>query len=124
MADNPAGVGPAGTVHCDLPSWAAFTSDQIAGARGEPALLSSSTYEALHTVVGDDHALGWLGTDRDWAGGPVLTHTGSNSLWYSVVWLAPEIDTAYLAVTNIAASDTGRALDGLIGALIEGGPTP
>lgn len=122
-ADNPAGLGPAGTVNCSLESWSKFLSDQAAGARGEDALLTAVSYEMLHTSQGDDYALGWGVADRDWAGGKVLVHSGSNTIWMATTWVAPELNAAYMATTNIAAPDTAYALDDAITALIVDGPS-
>ena len=121
LADNPPGLGPAGTVHCDMADWSKFAADQVAGARGDQALLTPESYTTLHTPLGDDYALGWGVFDREWSGGTALSHSGSNTLWFSQVWLAPELDSAYLVVTNIAASDTPYAVDAAITELIVDG---
>ena len=98
--DNPAVLGPAGTVHASLRDWAKFVADQIRGARGGRALLKPKTYARLHTPpFGGEYALGWLRLERDWAGGAVLTHAGSNTMNYAVVWMA----------APAAASSAGRA---------------
>lgn len=106
LADNPAAIAPASAVHGSLEDWARFVALHLAGARGEGALLSECTFRALHEPVGD-YAMGWIVGSREWAGGRVLTHAGSNTMWYAVTWIAPERDLAVLAVTN-RGGDPGR----------------
>ncbi len=119
-ADNPPVVGPAGTVHCSLSDWAKFIADFLRGARGEKALLNPAIYEMLGTpLYGGDYALGWLVADRDWGGGKVLTHTGSNTMNLAVAWLAPLRDFAVLVVTNQGPPASVKACDEAASALIK-----
>ena len=100
-ADNPPLLGPAGTVHMPLGAWARFVADQLAGARGGPALLPKEAYQHLHQPwPGGEYARGWLVAQRDWAKGTALTHGGSNTLHCALVWMAPNLDRAYLVVAN------------------------
>ena len=118
-ADNPPVMGPAGTVHATIGDWGKFISDQLKGARGERALLKPYTYKKLHTPPAEgNYALGWIVAERDWAGGPALTHAGSNTLNYCVVWMAPRIDLAALACTNQGGPIAARATDDAVAAMI------
>jgi CubicO group peptidase (beta-lactamase class C family) len=118
--DNPAVMGPAGTVHASLADWARFIADQLRGARGEKALLRPETYVRLHTPpFGGQYALGWLVAEREWGGGTVLTHAGSNTMNYAVVWIAPKLDLAVLAVANQGGPAGQKACDQASGALIK-----
>ena len=78
--------------------------------------------ERLHTPVGD-YAGGWGVVERPWAAvdgnGVVLTHAGSNTMWFAVIAVAPELGLAFLAATNAASNDAQAATNGLIDALIE-----
>lgn len=117
--DNPPVLGPAGRVHCTLSDWAKFIADQLRGARGEKALLRAESYQRLHTPpFGGDYALGWLVTERDWGGGTVLTHAGSNTMNFAVVWMAPKRDFAVLVVTNQGGDAAAKACDEAAAALI------
>ncbi len=117
--DNPPVLGPAGRVHCSLGDWALFISDQLRGARGEKALLKTETYLKLHTpLFGGNYALGWGVVEREWGGGPVLTHAGSNTMNYAVAWLAPRRDFAVLVVTNQGGEPASKACDETASALI------
>ena len=128
-ADNPSGLGPAGTVHLslgDLLKYAAFHAD--AGRRG--GLLSTGTFRDLHDpVAGENYSLGWNVTTRPWAGGTALTHTGSNRQWFAVAWIAPARDAAVVAMTNIgdneghaASTATDEAVAALIGKCLQNSP--
>jgi CubicO group peptidase (beta-lactamase class C family) len=117
--DNPPLLGPAGTVHCTLGDWAKFVADQLRGARGEKALLKPETYKELHTApFGGFYALGWLVAQREWGGGTVLNHNGSNALNYAVAWVAPLRDFAVLVVTNQGGPAAVKACDEASGALV------
>ena len=118
--DNPPVMGPAGTVHLRLADWAKFAADQLRGDRGEKALLKPETYKRLHTPpFGGDYALGWLTADREWGGGTVLTHAGSNTMNYAVVWLAPARGFAVLVVCNQGGPAAAKACDEAAGKLIQ-----
>jgi len=118
--DNPAVIGPAGTVHCSISDWAKFVADHLRGARGEPALLKPESYKRLHTpAFGGDYACGWLVAERPWGGGTVLTHAGSNRMNYAVVWMAPKRDFAVLVCTNQGGDSATKATDEAAAALIK-----
>jgi CubicO group peptidase (beta-lactamase class C family) len=102
-ADNPVGIGPAGIVHCSIGDWAKFAAANLPSAKTK--LVKPDTLAKLHTPVPGDppYAMGWIvAHNQPWAGGPALTHAGSNTMWYAVAWLAPEKDFAVLAVCNQA----------------------
>lgn len=121
-ADNPPTLGPAGTVHCDLKSWGKFVAANLVGPDGGSPLLPAALWNELHEPLVGSYALGWGVTDRGWANGLTLTHTGSNTMWYAVVWAAPNIDRAFVAITNTTAPDAstvGSTLDTLIWNMIQ-----
>jgi CubicO group peptidase (beta-lactamase class C family) len=129
-ADNPAVVGPAGTVHCSILDWARFAQLHLRGARetgvievraGDKALaLKHETFATLHDdALKQEYAMGWAVLDREWARGRVLTHSGSNSMWFASVWIAPQRDAAILAACNYGGREGAQACDAAIGALIE-----
>ncbi|HXH73648.1 MAG TPA: hypothetical protein VNJ08_01690 [Bacteriovoracaceae bacterium] len=61
---------------------------------------------------------GWGLEYRNWAGGPVLTHNGSNTVNYAVTWVAPKKGLILMSATNyggVGASDaTNEAIDQMI----------
>ena len=68
---------------------------------------------------GMDYAGGWLTANRSWGGGAVLTHAGSNTMWYCVAWVAPKKDFAVLAAANLGGDDASQACDEAAAALIQ-----
>lgn len=142
-ADNPPAIGPAGTVHMSLPDWARFVALH---ARADHALLddkpaddpafalvSKASMAKLHQAIDGEgagvknsdtsgYAMGWGVASRPWAGGRVLTHSGSNTMWYCVVWIAPKKDFAVLVATNAgldAAGATDQAAAAIIGEFLK-----
>lgn len=109
-ADNPAYLGPAGTVHASLEDWAKYLRLHLLGEK-QPALLKAETFRELHRSRGDDYALGWMLAERAWAGGRVLLHGGSNTLSFCICWLAPEKQFAVFAACNLADASASRACD-------------
>jgi CubicO group peptidase (beta-lactamase class C family) len=107
--DNPPCMGPAGTVHCSVPDWAKFAALHLRAEQGKPRLLKAATFKVLHTPPpGLEYAGGWLVFDRSWAGGRALNHSGSNTMWYVTVWLAPARNFSTLIATN-QGGDTASA---------------
>ncbi|MBL8965018.1 MAG: beta-lactamase family protein [Phycisphaeraceae bacterium] len=135
-ADNPPALGPAGTVHASLEDWGKFVSFHLRGAKAAREGLGLDiggveirprTWSRLHTPVrgeGGDYAMGWRATERSWAQAPqgkptVLTHAGSNTMWYCVVWAAPEAGFAVLSASNAATDAAQKACDEVSGMLIK-----
>lgn len=132
-ADNPSSLGPAGTVHVALADWAKFAAAVARGERGGGAaagFLKPETWAKLHTPVGgkgpnDGYALGWGVTTRPWAKGSgegdvgrVLTHAGSNTMWFAVAWIAPERNFAVLVASNVSSQIGPKAADEAASTLI------
>jgi CubicO group peptidase (beta-lactamase class C family) len=117
--DNPAAIGPGGTVHASLEAWARFVAAHLRGAQGEHDFLEAASWRTLHTPLeGQDYALGWVVAERGWAGGTALTHSGSNTMWFCTAWLAVERGFAVLAAANVGGDDAARACDSVCAALI------
>jgi len=118
FGDNPPSLGPAGTAHMTLRDWAKFAALHL----GVPAangklLLKPETLAALHEKPAKgDYALGWGVLKRGWAPGPILTHSGSNTVWFCVAWLAPEAKFGVLVTCN--QGDTGDVCDAVAAACI------
>jgi CubicO group peptidase (beta-lactamase class C family) len=128
--DNPQSSSPAGTVHMTVSDWAKFAALHLAGARGEAGLLlKPESFKSLHALPnandgpGKDYAMGWVITPRQWAdegkSADVLTHSGSNTMWFAVVWIAPKRDLAVLVCTNSGDKATTQAADKACWALIQ-----
>ncbi len=136
LADNQAAYAPAGTVHASLEDWARFIALHLAAERelrapeAERARpLASLPAEAFVVLHGEgpigDYGMGWIVAERPWARGSreddhgrVLTHTGSNTMWFAAGWIPPERDFAALAVCNQGPEAPAQACDAIIGELV------
>lgn len=137
-ADNPPAIGPAGTAHMKIADWAKFVAVHLeaaharlvpAGANSASApssgarpFLTSESFAKLQTVpegAKERYALGWMVGEREWAGGEVLTHSGSNTMWFCVTWLAPKQDFAVLVCCNAGGDDVAKTIDGIAWAVIQ-----
>ena len=113
--DNPPVMNSAGRVHLSMADWL------------RSAMLHTDASSFLHpdirkklqfSPVDGGYAGGWIVTKRSWAGGPALTHAGSNTFWMAVMWVAPNTGRAFAAVANAAGEPVSRSLDRIIGTMI------
>ena len=120
QADNPAAIGPAGTVHCTIEELARYAAWHGRGHTAGTATLPREAFLKLHTApAGGDYAMGWTVTERPWAGGLTLTHNGSNTMFFAVMWVAPGKGTAFVAATNAGGEAAAKACDDAVALLIE-----
>jgi CubicO group peptidase (beta-lactamase class C family) len=109
--DNPPAIAPAGRVHCSLDDLARFAIFHLRRSGTNPPLTLESLNQ-LHTPpAGGDYACGWVVVQRGWAGGQAIMHNGSNTMWYVVMWLAPEKNFAVVVATNLAGSGAEKGCD-------------
>lgn len=97
-ADNPVALGPAGTLHATLGAHADLAREFL---NDESRLVSKSMRNKLfepYPTEQSRYAMGW-GVYDDPEFGEVYTHAGSNTSWYSLILIAPEIDR--LAIVNV-----------------------
>ncbi|UCE50381.1 MAG: beta-lactamase family protein, partial [Phycisphaerales bacterium] len=113
--DRPS-LRPAGSVRCNLGDWAKFIRHHLMGQMSGSDYLQAKTYRELHRSRGDNYALGWAVVQRDWGGGTVLQHAGSNGWNESVVWLAPRKGFAVFVCANQGKCDA--ELDEIVDRLI------
>jgi CubicO group peptidase (beta-lactamase class C family) len=118
-ADNPPAISPAGRVHMTMGDWAKYLMLHLRRGEGEPAIMKRASFDLMHTPPqGQEYAWGWGTTSRPW-GGKVLTHSGSNTMWYCVTWVSQEKGFGVLVVTNVALPDTGKVCDQVAWTLIQ-----
>lgn len=119
-ADNPTAIGPAGTVHASIIDFARYVQAHLNGANGETTPpLDPASFSFLHTpVAANGYAMGWFTADRTWAGGTALNHTGSNTQWFTNVWIAPEVDWACLVCMNFGGTNAFAKSDTVVGWLL------
>lgn len=104
FSDNPAALGPAGTVHMSLADYARF----VAAMMGDrPDWISEATRARLLAPADGAppaYAAGWGVGEAPWAGvdgpGPVITHNGSNTMWFATVLAAPGRGLGFITVSN------------------------
>jgi len=112
LSDNPPFIAPAGRVHCSIGDWAKYIQCVLKAMRGEEGLLPAAQVQQLQEPpFGGKYALGWGIAERDWAGGKVLTHAGSNGGNFCVAWVAPLKNFAVLAATNCGGDGAPEGLD-------------
>ena len=118
-SDNPALIGPAGTINISLKDWARFAQDQLDGPRGKGKLLTAATYRLLQTPVVNGVALGWGVSQGADGATTLLQHQGSNDYWYSDIIIFPEHDTIILVVINSGNNAAQRTIRDLGPALAD-----
>jgi len=96
QSDCAEALGPAGRIHCTIQDWSKFLCLQL-GAKN--TILDSIFLKKLIEPIGF-YAGGWGVVEQPWAKGKILSHTGSNEIWYSSVIVAPKLNRAYVVVTN------------------------
>lgn len=119
-SDNPPAIGPGGTVHASIGDWAEFAALHLRGVKDGGLDIAASTFARMHAPPADGlepYAMGWMALERRW-GGRVLTHSGSNTMWFCVAWLSPEKEFGVLVATNQAGDSATKACDEAAAALI------
>jgi CubicO group peptidase (beta-lactamase class C family) len=118
--DNPPAIGPAGTVHCSISDFARYAACHVRGSNDGALGLSKAEFQKLHhPLPGQDYALGWLITQRSWGGGTVMTHAGSNTMFFTVMWLAPTKSFAVVVASNAPPDRAAKGCDQAAWALIQ-----
>lgn len=122
-ADNPPGLGPAGTVHMTLADLATYGRWHLSDGKSKPGILDEAAFKTLHTprfpdAKGEGYECGWSVVARQWAGGMALTHNGTNTMNYAVIWLAPSKKFGFAVVTNKGGDDAGKATDEVAGKIV------
>ena len=119
QADNPPAIAPAGCVHCSLDDLARFAILHLR-CNQTGGLLKPETLAKLHTTPdGSGYACGWVVVKRNWAGGTALMHNGSNTMWYVVMWLAPEKNFSVVVATNVAGPGATQGCDEVASSMID-----
>jgi CubicO group peptidase (beta-lactamase class C family) len=98
QTDNPEALGPAGMVHCNIEDWGKFLALQMTNTN--PILDRKFLDKLIEPVDGHFYAGGWGVAMQDWAKGKMITHAGSNGIWYTNVLITPNLDRAFIVSTN------------------------
>jgi CubicO group peptidase (beta-lactamase class C family) len=117
--DNHRALGPAGTVHCGLVDYLKFADLHATNGSRPTGLLAPQFFERLHEPVKDNYAMGWGVVERPWAKGRALTHHGSNTMNYFIVWIAPKIELCIAIASNASSDEMPKILDKVAGELVK-----
>ena len=119
LADNPAFLGPAGTLHMTVGDLARWGQEHLRGERGADGLLRAATFRRLHVPPRPDatYALGWV--VRREGDRRTIWHNGSNTLWYAIVAFDPEADLGVVIATN-GSIGAARAIDAAAAEVLKG----
>jgi CubicO group peptidase (beta-lactamase class C family) len=116
--DNPPAFDPAGRAHCNLVDWGKYLTVHLNGFNKKSNFLKQTTFNKLHMLYpakGSDYTYGgWVRVKRQWAGGDVLHHTGTNTYNFANTWLAPNKNKIIMSTTNIMRNGF-KATDSVIG---------
>jgi len=100
-ADNPAALGPAGTVHANLDDALAYLGlylDEGISADGRRLVTAASLAELERPRL-EGYGLGWICLP-DPAGGTILVHDGSNTTFYASFVAFPSRDFGVVVLAN------------------------
>lgn len=101
-ADNPAAMGPAGSVHCSVQDWHKFNQLFMNNEGVRSGFLKQSTYDKLLSSTGQgSYTFSTMARmQRPWAKGGVFVMAGSNTMNYAVVAIAPSLNRVFTINTN------------------------
>lgn len=98
-SDNPAYMGPAGTVHMHLTDWSRFARLHL-GQQPNALGLTTETLEHLHMPSADNYSAGWIVFPASPDKPLLLFHNGSNTMWYCAICIIPSRQEAVLIASN------------------------
>jgi CubicO group peptidase (beta-lactamase class C family) len=115
-ADNPPALAPAAGVNLSITDFARYAAWHADGR----TLLQPDTFAKLHTPIsasGHTYAMG-LSVRESWPGGTVLTHVGTNTHFWAVMWIVPTRHAAFVAVGNLGGDPSQAGPNEAIMALV------
>jgi CubicO group peptidase (beta-lactamase class C family) len=121
-AENPSVYAAAGTVHLTIEDYAKYARWQLA-RKPAPVLRSQTSFDYLHkpqvdyNQPGAKYSCGWICLDTGL--GPALSHTGSNTNSFAVIWVFPKSDFAAIVCTNSGQAKANTACNEMINYLME-----
>jgi len=115
VCDNPAVIGPAGTVSVPVAAMARYLSWHVECHKGrDNSILSQQACMELHSPPEPDitpYGYGWVCLEMDVLGGQACNHNGSNLLNFYLAWISFNQDRAYVGYTNSARDSDGEMVD-------------
>lgn len=117
--DNAEVLTAAGRVHMSMKDWATFGQAVLRKYVGKKSAISQTYINELkNPALGGEYAMGWRLGERAWAKGKVLTHSGSNTMNFCSIWIAPNTEKAYLVAMNYGGEEARQACDDVISTLV------
>ncbi len=113
--DNSAGLNPAGGLHSSTEDLLRYSCLHLEAEMENPILISPLTFKRIHSPHGSkDYGYGWKILERDWSGGRALHCSGSNSTFFTIIWIAPIKQIACVASCNLGGSVAFQCCDTII----------
>lgn len=116
--DNDEAMAGAGILHMNLSDHGKFVLAFSKAVGDDDSFLKPATRAKLLEPGPFRYACGWGVAERGWSKGKVISHAGSNTMWYEIAWIAPEEGVGYLVGVNCAPEGIGSILDGVVAQLI------
>ena len=116
-AENPSAYASCGTVHISAGDYAKYAQWHLSQTPA-PVLSTQEAFDHLHTGqvnatgTGGKHGGGWIHTKYGRAA--AMTHAGSNTNSFAVIWIIPDKDFAAIALTNQGGNSSFAACDAAI----------
>jgi CubicO group peptidase (beta-lactamase class C family) len=99
--DNTSIIGPAGTIHLSLKDLALYANEHLKGIQGQNLILKRDSFQRLHKPNLNNYAYGWaIGSPQELGVGNVHWHNGSNTMWYALLVIIPDINAAIAITSN------------------------
>ena len=121
-AENPSAYASAGTVHVSIADYAKYAQWHLK-MEPAPVLSKKQSLNHLHTGQidrssgGGTYGAGWIHLKTGL--GRAMTHTGSNTNSFAVIWVLPDKDFAAIACTNTGEQSGFLACDKAIQELMK-----
>jgi len=108
-ADNPPGLGPAGTIYSTLDDLVEYARLWIGKGTtpGGMRVFSDASYTELVKPRNENYAFGWM-SFTDETSGRIITHDGSNTMFYAHFTFLPDSKDAVIILCN---SGTQKAVE-------------
>lgn len=121
-ADNPAWMGPAGTIHLNMADLARWGQVHLQACKGQaPRFLSISNCQRLWTPESRNYGLGWI-IEQPKGLVPKRWHNGSNNRWFAVLAVYPKHDLVVATASNHATAQRVTRLEDKMARALVAGP--
>jgi len=99
--DNSPIMGPAGSICMSLQDLVRYGNEHLQGKQDKGVLINAQSFQKLHTPRLDEYAFGWVVTpDEKMKIDPIVWHNGSNTMWYALLVLIPQLHTVIAVTSN------------------------